>query len=145
MRSIRDCGFSLSDHAATRRRASGLTASKAEVAVSLLGLPARVAMEAPFPLRCLVSNHTSERRVDLQLSYLPESATSGVVADGLHPVRTFELAAGEERELEIMVVAVASGVQRIAGVSVLQAAGAGSSANTLDTMRLVEVFVDVEY
>jgi hypothetical protein len=118
--------------------------SKAEVVVSLLGLPARVVMEAPFPLRCLVSNHTAERRVDLQLAYLPESATSGVVADGLHPFPTFQLAAGEQRELDIMVVAVAHGVQRIAGVSVLQAAGAGGSAITLDTMRLVEVFVDVE-
>jgi hypothetical protein len=50
----------------------------------------------------------------------------------------FELAAGEEREVELMVVAVAHGVQRLAGVSVLHA------STILDTMQLVEVFVEVD-
>ena len=42
----------------------------------------------PHCSRCQVVNRTAERRTGLQLLYLPESATSGVVADGLHPTPT---------------------------------------------------------
>ncbi|KAK3265182.1 hypothetical protein CYMTET_26120, partial [Cymbomonas tetramitiformis] len=77
----------------------------------------------------------------LQLAYLPEGSGPSVVADGLHTNPSVELGPGEDCVMELQLVALMPGVQKISSVGVCEA-GHDSNKRALDTMRPIEVFVE---
>lgn len=111
-----------------------------EVDLRVLEVPSRVIVERPFLLRLSVSNHTDRRLGPLEVSMSQDEVEGqgAVLINGLWAMVVPSLEAYTTADLSLSLVATAVGVQKIAGIGVVDA----RDGKSYDTLAATEVFVE---
>lgn len=111
-----------------------------EVDIRLVEVPSRVIVERPFLLRLSVSNHTDRRLGPLEVSMSQDEVEGkgAIVINGLWAMVVPSLEPYMTTDLNLSLVATAVGVQKIAGIGVLDV----RDGKSYDTLTATEVFVE---
>ncbi|CAM6096380.1 unnamed protein product [Calypogeia fissa] len=114
-----------------------------DVSLELVELPSRIILERAFLVRLSVNNFTDRRVGPLQISMLQDETLGGtraIVVNGLWNLIVPQLEPWASTDVNLSLVAVAVGVQRIIGIRVTDA----RDGKPYDTLPPTEVFVDAQ-
>lgn len=118
----------------------GSAITQKEVDVRIVELPSRVIVERPFLLRLSVSNRTDRRLGPLQISMSQDELEGkrAIVVNGLWAMTVPPLEPLDTTDFNLSLVATAVGVQKLAGIEIVDA----RDGKPYDTLTATEVFVE---